>query len=358
MNEQQVIEALGRVQEPDSRRDVVSLQMVRSVQVQGADVFLTLQLQPSYAHRDELEKRARAELGKLPGVSEITVRFETLTPLRQQPGGNEKAPIPGVKNLIAVASGKGGVGKTTVAVNLAVAMANLGARVGLMDADVYGPNVPVMMAINEQPMAEGDRILPLQNYGVRMISMGFLNPGDRPVIWRGPMLHSVIQQFIRNVAWGDLDYLIVDLPPGTGDVQLTLLQTVPITGAVVVTTPSDVALEDARKAIQMFSQVKADVLGVVENMSYFICPHCSNRIDVFSHGGGERMAEQYKVPFLGHIPLDADVRVGGDKGVPVVARGPEAPQAKAFYEVARAVMARIESLHAAEPSGPVVRIRD
>jgi ATP-binding protein involved in chromosome partitioning len=360
LNEQQVIEALGRVQEPESRRDVVSLQMVRSVQTQGGEIFVTLQLQPNYPHRDEVEKRARAELGKLAGVTDITVRFETLTPLRQPPGASagEKAPIPGVKNLIAVASGKGGVGKTTVAVNLAVAMATLGARVGLMDADVYGPNVPVMMGINEQPMAEGDRILPLENYGIRMMSMGFLNPGDKPVIWRGPMLHSVIQQFIRNVAWGELDYLVVDLPPGTGDVQLTLLQTVPITGAVIVTTPSDVALEDARKAIQMFAQVKADVLGVVENMSYFICPHCSNRVDVFSHGGGERMAEQYDVPFLGHIPLDADVRVGGDKGVPVVARGPEAPQAKAFYEVARKVMARIQSLHAAAPSGPVVRIRD
>lgn len=269
----------------------------------------------------------------------------------------EKAPIRGVKNLIAVASGKGGVGKTTLAVNLAIALARLGNKVGLMDADVYGPNVPMMMGTSEQPQAHGDRILPLENYGVRLMSMGFLNPGDRPVIWRGPMLHSVIQQFLRNVEWGELDYLVVDLPPGTGDVQLTLLQTVPITGAVVVTTPSDVSLEDARKAIQMFNQVKADVLGVVENMSYFICPHCAKRVDVFGHGGGERTARQYSVPFLGDVPLDPEIRVGGDTGAPVGVRGPESAQAKAFYEIARTVIARVEEMKA-EPSEPVIRIRD
>src|ERR1700694_2463429 len=209
-----------------------------------------------------------------------------------QPNQPPKLPIPGVQNLIAVGSGKGGVGKTTVAVNLAVAMAALGYKVGLMDADVYGPNVPMMMGINKTPMAYGERIQPLEQFGVKLMSMGFLSPGDKPLVWRGPMLHSVIQQFLRGVDWGELDYLVIDLPPGTGDVQLTLIQTAPVTGAVVVTTPSDVSLEDARKAILMFAQVKVPVLGLVENMSGLKCPHCQEHIDVFSTGGGSRTASQ------------------------------------------------------------------
>src|SRR5436190_15207655 len=211
----------------------------------------------------------------------------------------ERQPIPGVKNLVAVASGKGGVGKTTVAVNLALALAKLGHRVGLLDADVYGPNVPLMLGLRAQPKARGERIIPLDKHGMKVMSMGFLNPGDKPLIWRGPMLHSVIQQFLRGVEWGDLDYLVIDLPPGTGDVQLSLIQTAPVTGAIVVTTPSDVSLEDARKAILMFHQVKVPILGMVENMSYLSCPHCHERIDVFSHGGGRRTAKEMQVHFLG-----------------------------------------------------------
>ncbi len=224
------------------------------------------------------------------------------------PAQPPKLPIPGVRNLIAVGSGKGGVGKTTVAVNLAVALAGMGHKTGLMDADVYGPNVPLMMGINKTPMAYGERIQPLESFGVKLMSMGFLNPGDKPLVWRGPMLHSVIQQFLRGVDWGELDYLLIDLPPGTGDVQLTLIQTAPVTGAVVVTTPSDVSLEDARKAVHMFSQVKVPILGIVENMSYLICPHCNERIDVFSTGGGKRTADEMKVHFLGALPLDPAVR--------------------------------------------------
>src|SRR6202171_3598880 len=231
-----------------------------------------------------------------------------------------KLPIAGVKNLIAVGSGKGGVGKTTVSVNLAVGLASLGHKTGLMDADVYGPNVPLMMGINETPVAHGERIQPLERYGVKLMSMGFLNPGDKPLVWRGPMLHSVIQQFLRGVDWGDLDYLIIDLPPGTGDVQLTLLQTAPVTGAIVVTTPSDVSLEDARKAVHMFEQVKVSILGIVENMSYLECPHCNDRVDVFSTGGGERTAREMQVNFLGAVPLDPKVRAGGDTGQPVALR--------------------------------------
>ena len=242
----------------------------------------------------------------------------------QPPQGNmPRPPIPGVQNLIAVGSGKGGVGKTTVAVNLAISLARLGRKVGLMDADVYGPNVPLMMGVRATPHAIGDRIQPIEKYGVRIMSMGFLNPGDKPLVWRGPMLHSVIQQFLRNVDWGQLDYLIIDLPPGTGDVQLTLIQTAPLTGSIVVTTPSDVSLEDARKAIHMFQQVRVPILGLVENMSYLTCPHCSERIDVFSYGGGRKTAETMDVHFLGELPLDPSVRIGGDTGKPVALAGSE-----------------------------------
>src|SRR5579862_1858754 len=231
-----------------------------------------------------------------------------------------KMPIPGVKNLVAVGSGKGGVGKTTVSVNLSIALARLGRKVGLLDADVYGPNVPTMMGTRETPMGQAERIRPIEKYGVKLMSMGFLNPGDKPLVWRGPMLHNIMQQFLRNVEWGELDYLIIDLPPGTGDVALSLIQTAAITGAVVVTTPSDVSLEDARKAINMFSQVKVPILGMVENMSYLIAPGSGERIDVFGQGGGKRTAEQMHVPFLGELALDPEVRVGGDSGKPVTTR--------------------------------------
>src|SRR5216683_5363020 len=247
-----------------------------------------------------------------------------------QPPQQPKLPIPGVQNLIAVGSGKGGVGKTTVAVNLAVALAALGHKTGLMDADVYGPNVPLMMGINRTPMAYGERIQPLDQYGVKLMSMGFLSPGDKPLVWRGPMLHSVIQQFLRGVDWGELEYLVIDLPPGTGDVQLTLIQTAPVTGAVVVTTPSDVSLEDARKAVHMFNQVRVPILGVVENMSFLNCPHCHQRIDVFSHGGGRRTAQEMQVNFLGELPLSPEVRVGGDTGRPVALGNGNNPQAAVF----------------------------
>jgi ATP-binding protein involved in chromosome partitioning len=269
------------------------------------------------------------------------------------PAAPPKLPIPGVKYLIAVGSGKGGVGKTTVAVNLAVGLGALGLRAGLMDADVYGPNVPLMMGINRTPMAQGDRIQPLDQYGVKIMSMGFLNPGDKPLVWRGPMLHSVIQQFLRGVDWGELDYLVIDLPPGTGDVQLSLIQTAPITGAIVVTTPSDVSLEDARKAVAMFHQVRVPILGIVENMSYLDCPHCGERIDVFSHGGGRRTAEQLGVHFLGELPLDPQVRVGGDSGNPIVLKPAEGA---AYLDLARNAAVRAEQVASVE--GPSFDITD
>ena len=273
-----------------------------------------------------------------------------------QPNQPPKLPIPGVQNLIAVGSGKGGVGKTTVAVNLAVALAALGHRTGLMDADVYGPNVPLMMGINKTPMAYGERIQPLEQFGVKLMSMGFLSPGDKPLVWRGPMLHSVIQQFLRGVDWGELEYLIIDLPPGTGDVQLTLIQTAPVTGAVVVTTPSDVSLEDARKAVHMFNQVKVPILGVVENMSYLICPHCSERVDVFSTGGGERTAREMQVNFLGALPLDPAVRKGGDSGSPVALQNGNDSHGLVFRELAQRMIDRVKET--GPPVGPKIEISD
>ncbi len=267
-----------------------------------------------------------------------------------------KLPIAGVRNLIAVGSGKGGVGKTTVAVNLAIALARLGHKTGLLDADVYGPNVPLMMGTNQTPQAIGERIQPLRNYGVKLMSMGFLSPGDKPLVWRGPMLHSVIQQFLRGVDWGDLDYLVIDLPPGTGDVQLSLIQTAPVTGAVVVTTPSDVALEDARKAVRMFEQVKVPILGIVENMSYLQCPHCDERIDVFSTGGGRRTATDMGVNFLGALPLDPHVRIGGDTGHPIATFGPDDKRAKGYYEIAELVMQKARE--AANIPGPTMTVSD
>jgi ATP-binding protein involved in chromosome partitioning len=268
----------------------------------------------------------------------------------------ERQPIPGVKNLIAVASGKGGVGKTTVAVNLALALVKLGHKVGLLDADVYGPNVPIMLGSTTEPMAVGQqRIIPVDAQGLKMISMGLLNPGDKPVIWRGPMLHSVITQFLRHVEWGELDYLVIDLPPGTGDVQLTLIQTVAVTGAVVVTTPSTVALADVRKAIEMFRQVNVEVLGVVENMSTFSCPHCGKPVDIFGHGEGARTAIEYGVPLLGEVEIDPRIRIGGDTGKPVAAQGQAAPAAQSLYRVAKAVAARLAEVGATS-SGPTVQI--
>ena len=267
-----------------------------------------------------------------------------------------KLPIAGVRNLIAVGSGKGGVGKTTVAVNLAIALARTGHKVGLLDADVYGPNVPLMMGVNQAPSAVGERIQPLNNFGVNLMSMGFLSPGDKPLVWRGPMLHSVIQQFLRGVDWGDLDYLVIDLPPGTGDVQLSLIQTAPVTGAVVVTTPSDVSLEDARKAVRMFEQVKVPILGIVENMSYLVCPHCDERIDVFSTGGGKRTAQAMNVNFLGALPLDPHVRIGGDTGKPIASFGPDDKRAKGYYELAESVVKL--AAEASNVAGPTMTISD
>ena len=275
-------------------------------------------------------------------------------PPRPGPTAQGPQPLPGVDAIIAVGSGKGGVGNTTLAVNLAVALAKLGHKVGLLDADVYGPNVPLMLGVNAQPKMVGEnRIEPLQAFGLKVISVGFLNPGDKPIIWRGPMLHQIVKQFLGLVEWGQLDYLVVDLPPGTGDIALSLVQTVPLTGAIVVSTPSDVSLQDARKAVEMFRQMKVDIVGVVENMSYFVCPHCHHEIDIFSRGGAEKMAQRYEVAFLGNIELDPEVRKSGDGGKPVVLEGENSAHAKSLFAFARKVEARVAEIRATAPASVI-----
>jgi len=373
-SESELIAALRTVIDPVQRKDVVTLRMVKDIGVAGGSISVSLPM-PASPMRDAISKDIRAAVGKVAGVDSVEVRFDSPAPQGgpqgapqrpqaqaphshgPQPGqAPARATLPGVKYLIAVASGKGGVGKTTVAVNLAIALQKMGATVGLMDADVYGPNVPVMLGATEQPrMADAQTIVPVEAYGLKTISMGLLNPGDKPLVWRGPMLHSVMQQFLKNVRWGTLDYLIIDLPPGTGDVQLSLIQSVALTGAVVVTTPSIVALADVRKAVEMFKQVNVEILGVVENMSYFSCPHCNGRIDVFGHGEGTHMAKSFGVPFLGEIEIDPQIRIGGDTGKPVASMGENAPGGKSIYAVARAVAARAAELSGAD-TGPVVEI--
>ncbi|MGH9540827.1 MAG: P-loop NTPase [Terriglobales bacterium] len=351
-----LLDALRQVRDPDLGRDIVGLAMVHDLAARDGEVWLTLRVpNTTPALRERLEAEARERLLALSGVARVHIGLDLAVPAARGLAG--KQGIPGVKNIVAVGSGKGGVGKTTVAVNMAIALAELGAVVGLMDADVYGPNVPRMMAIQESPRVIGqNRIEPLRNFGVKVMSMGLISPGDQPVIWRGPMLHSAIQQFLRNVEWGDLDYLIIDMPPGTGDVALTLAQSVPMSGAVVVTTPSDVSLEDARKALGMFLHLKIDVLGVVENMSSFECPHCRHAIDIFSQGGGRRIADHYGVPFLGTLPLLPAVREGGDRGQPVAVAGAADEAAQPYYAVARRVAAEA-NLRAATAGEDVIRIR-
>ena len=260
-------------------------------------------------------------------------------PAANQP---EENLLPGVKHIIAVSSGKGGVGKSTVTVNMAVALKQEGYAVGIMDADIYGPNIPMMIGVTKEPIKEGDKITPAEGQGVKVISMGFFVPEDTPVVWRGPMVHGAIQQFFRDVVWGELDYLLIDLPPGTGDVPLTLSQLVPLTGAITVTTPQEVALSDVRKGMTMFKKVNVPLLGVVENMSYFVCGHCGERTEIFSFGGGEQAAKKFDVPFLGRIPLDPAIREGGDQGSPIVVKNPDSPQTQAFLQIVRTLVSQLK----------------
>ena len=340
--------ALSQIQDPDLHKDIVTLGFIRDLKIEGGEVSFRIVLTtPACPVKEQMETQARELVGRIPGVEAVNVRMDAEVP--QGRGLGDKISVPGVRNIIAVSSGKGGVGKSTVAVNLAVSLALDGARVGLMDADVYGPNVPLMLGVgNARPEIEGNKLVPIEAYGVRLMSMAILKPGDEPLIVRGPILHGLVKQFLSDVRWGELDYLIVDMPPGTGDVQLSLAQLVPVQGAVLVTTPQEVAVADVRRALRMFETVAVPILGVVENMSYFIAPDTGTRYDIFGEGGGQRLAEQYGVPFLGAVPLGMEVREGGDRGVPVVVSQPDSPQAKAFRRVAEEV-ARQVSIEAMKP---------
>lgn len=340
VEKQQIIEALSAIQDPDLGRDIVSLGFVKDVRVCGGTAAVRIELTtPACPVRDQMREQARQAILAIPGIDEANVE---MTAQVRASGPSQQPMLPGVKNIVPVASGKGGVGKSTVSANLAAALAASGASIGLMDADIYGPSIPTLLGINTEPGAGPDgKIVPVQQYGMKVISMGFFLPSDRAVVWRGPMLDKMITQFLMGVQWGELDYLIIDLPPGTGDVQLSLCQKVPLTGAVIVSTPQDVALNVAQKAIFMFNQLNCPILGIVENMSYYICGNCGQREDIFGSAGGRKISQQLQIPFLGEIPLAKPVRVQSDSGRPLVLSDPESEAAKAFQEVAGNLAAQI-----------------
>lgn len=335
ITEEQVVEALGQVIEPGLSQDIVTLNRVENLQVDGRNVSFRLVFpSPGGPLKDEMSRLAKAALHRvIPGIGEIQIDFSAEKPTRESQ--EESALLPGVKNIIAVSSGKGGVGKSTVSVNLAVALAQTGARVGLLDADIYGPNVPLMMGIKSPPTPKGNKIEPAENHGVRFISMAFFVPENSPMIWRGPMVHGAIQQLLRDVEWGELDYLLIDLPPGTGDAQLSIAQLVSLTGAVIVTTPQEVSLMDSKKGLEMFKKVSVPLLGIIENMSYFQCPHCHETSEIFSRGGGKMASDKLGVTFLGEIPIDQAIREGGDTGKPIAVADPTSAQTAAFKSIAR-----------------------
>jgi len=334
-----VLNALSQVMEPELHRDLVSLNMIRDLRVDDGSVDFTIVLTtPACPLKSKIEGDARAAVMRIPGVRTVNIAMDANVPTDRRILGRLDLPV---RNTIAISSGKGGVGKSTIAVNLAIALANTGAQVGLLDADILGPNIPLMMGLQHMPPPQDKKLVPPVAYGVKVMSMAFLVPPDQPVIWRGPMLHSAIRQFFSDVLWGDLDYLVIDLPPGTGDAQLSLAQSVPLSGGIIVTTPQEVALADARKGLMTFKQLEVPVIGVVENMGAYTDPQTGTRISFFGEGGGERMAQQYDVPFLGTVPLDPQVRVGGDNGRPVVVEHPKSPAAQALVQIAAQVAARV-----------------
>src|ERR1700752_3857448 len=354
LNEQLILDSLRQIQDPDLHKDIVTLGFIRDLKIDGGNVrFRIVLTTPACPVKAEMEDAAKEIVSALPGVANVSVTMDAEVPKGR--GLGEKLVIEGVRNIIAVSSGKGGVGKSTVAVNLAVSLALNGARVGFMDADVYGPNVPIMLGASEaRPEVDVNKLIPIEAFGVKFMSMALLQPGDKPMIVRGPILHGLVKQFLTDVKWGELDYLIVDMPPGTGDVQLSLAQLVPVQGAVLVTTPQEVALADVRRALRMFEAVNVPVLGVVENMSYFVAPDTGTRYNIFGEGGGRRLLDEYGVPFLGAVPMGIEVREGGDRGIPVVIGHPESPQAQAFRKVAEEV-ARQVSIEAMKPELVVLK---
>jgi ATP-binding protein involved in chromosome partitioning len=355
ITETAVLDVLRQVQEPELGGDLVSRNMVKDLKVAGRDVAFTIELTtPACPLKDEIEADVRSKLTPL-GVEGIEITWGA-TVRRAAPSQPQQL-VPGVKNIIAVASGKGGVGKSTVSVNLAVALAQSGASVGLLDADITGPNIPMMMGVDGQPKArESNKITPLERHGVKVISIQFFVPEGQPIVWRGPLVGGAIQQFLRDVDWGELDYLVIDLPPGTSDAQLTLAQAVPISGTVLVTTPQEVALSDVAKALAMLKRMSVPVVGVVENMTGFVCSHCGEVTEIFGRGGGERFAREHGLEYLGGIPLDVTVRQGGDVGVPAVAQREPGPAAQALAQIARLVAASMSVRAATRDEQPVLTI--
>lgn len=355
-NKVKILEALKNVHDPDLGRDIVSLGFVKEVKLCGGAAAVTIELTtPACPVRDQMREQARQALLALPGIEEANVEMTS----RVRPSSAEaRGFLSEVKNVIAVGSGKGGVGKSTVSTNLAVALSKMGAKVGLMDADLYGPTIPTLMGIAAQkPKATPDnQIIPITQYGLKVISMGFFLPPEKAVIWRGPMLDKMIAQFLGGVKWGDLDYLVIDLPPGTGDIQLSLCQRTALTGAAVVSTPQDVALNVAQKAIAMFNQLNTPILGIVENMSHYVCSHCGHEDDIFGTGGAQKVSEQMKIPFLGKIPLSTAIRTYSDQGKPVVLADPESEQAKAFIQAAEKLAAQVSIQNMSEELGQDIKV--
>ena len=353
LTESLVMDALRTVQEPELGRDIVTLNMVKELEISDASVALKIELTtPACPLKDEIERSVHSVLAGL-GANEVTVTWGAM--VRRAAPVQAQQLLPGVKNIIAVASGKGGVGKSTVSANLAVALAMEGASVGLLDADITGPNIPLMLGVEGAPAASAEgKITPLERYGVKIISIQFFVPEGQPIVWRGPLVGGAIQQFLRDVDWGELDYLVIDLPPGTSDAQLTLAQAVPISGALLVTTPQDVALADVTKALAMFRRMSVPVMGIVENMSNFICPHCGEATEIFGRGGGQRFAQRNELEYFGGVPIDVKVRQGGDAGVPAVAQREPGPAAEVLRTLARTVAARM-SVRAAQQA-PAITI--
>jgi ATP-binding protein involved in chromosome partitioning len=341
LDREAILHALRVVVDPDIRKDIVSLGFVKDVVVSGSRVSFTIELTtPACPVKDQLRDQAADAVRALPGVSDVDVKLAANVRSASAPETG-RLPLTGVKNVIAVGAGKGGVGKTTVAVNLALSLARCGSRVGILDGDIYGPNVPIMLGLTAQLTTDGQKIVPAEKYGVQVVSIGFMTNDDAPIIWRGPMLHGAIQQFFREVAWNNLDYLIVDMPPGTGDVALSLSQTVPVVGSIVVTTPQQVSLADSRRAVRMYQKLNIPTIGVVENMSYYACPNCHHETDIFGHGGGEGLATDMGVPFLGRLPIYQPIREGGDAGVPLVIGEPGSAAARSFLTVAERTAAQV-----------------
>lgn len=357
VTESAVLEALRAVHDPDLHRDIVALKFVKDVRIEGGRVSFKIELTtPACPVKDQMRDQARSLVAALPGVSDVQI--EMTAQVRSATGPDfTKQPVPGVRNIIAVGAGKGGVGKTTVSVNLAIALSQAGSRVAMIDGDIYGPNVPIMLGISTQLGTDGRKIVPAVQYGIQLVSMAFLTQDDSAVIWRGPMLHGVIQQFFREVAWSDVDYLIVDMPPGTGDVALSLSQTVPVAGSVVVTTPQTVSLADTKRAIRMYKKLNVPPLGLIENMSHFICPTCQAESDIFGKGGGERLAAEMNVPFLGRVPIYEPIRIGGDTGVPIVIGEPKSPAAQAFRAAAERLAAQISIASYKKSAIPLMPVR-